>query len=98
MNKLLFVILIFLTTCAVVAHPILAYQFSAVQNIIPEEEKHEDKPTAKDAKDFGKDKITFTSDLYKYALTSELLAAVFNGPIKFSKGFFDKPYNPPDFS
>ena len=98
MNKLLFVILIFISTCAVVAHPILAYQYSAIQTLIAEEENHEEKPGGKEAKDFSKDKLSFTSYLYRHALTSKLLSSIFNSPIKYSKGFFDKPYNPPDFS
>ena len=96
MSKLLLAILLVFSTCAVVAHGILAYQYNVTQSLVAEEEGKDDKPAGKDAKDYGKEKITFSSSLYNLFISNKLHQSLLNSLIKCSKGFFDKPYNPPE--
>jgi hypothetical protein len=96
MPKIILAILLVLSTFAVVAHGILVYQLNATQFIIAEEETSDDKPVSKEAKELGKEKITFSLNFYKYALIKKVHRFVSTNFFTCSKGFYDKPYNPPE--
>lgn len=96
MSKFLLAILLCFATVAVVAHGILVYQVSAAVTLIAEEETHDHHSQGKEAKDLSKEKISFPPDFYKYAFVKKLQIAALNKTFACSKGFYDKPYNPPD--
>lgn len=96
MTKLLLAILLVISTVAVVAHGVLVYQLSSVESVIAEEESSGEKPFIKEGKDLGKDKIAFSFDSYKYALVKTMSKSALEKTFSCSKGFYDKPYNPPE--
>jgi hypothetical protein len=98
MKRFILTILLLISTCAVMAHGVLAYSFNAVQTLIAEEEAPDDKPISKDTKDLGKEKITWLSYPDKYTFTSQLLQPGSAEPLLYSCGFFDTPYNPPELN
>ncbi|RYZ62274.1 MAG: hypothetical protein EOO14_02790 [Chitinophagaceae bacterium] len=97
MSKFLLAILLCFATVAVVAHGVLVYQVNAAVQMIAEEETHDHQSSGKEAKDL-KEKISFPPEFYKYAFVKKLHVAALNKAAACSKGFYDKPYNPPDAS
>ena len=96
MSKLLLAILLCFATVAVVAHGILVYQVNATITLVAEEETHDHNSQGKDAKDLSKEKVSFPPDFYKYAFVKKLHISALNKTLACSKGFYDKPYNPPE--
>lgn len=96
MSRFILSILLVISTCVVVAHGYLAYQFNAPQTLIAEEESHDEKPAAKETKELGQDKFLFGENHDKNLtinITSSTEATVW---YSYSRGFWDAPYNPPE--
>jgi hypothetical protein len=96
MSKFLLAILLCFATIAVVAHGILVYQVNTTVTLIAEEETHDHHSSGKEIKDLSKERITLPPDFYKYAFIKKLHISALNKSLMCSKGFYDKPYNPPD--
>ena len=89
-------ILLVISTCVVVAHGYLAYQYNAPQTLIAEEESPDEKPASKETKDLGQDKILFT-DNHDRSLTINFASSTETAEwYSYSRGFWDAPYNPPE--
>jgi hypothetical protein len=88
-------ILLIISTCAVVAHVVLAYHFNAVQSLVDEKESSDDKSGGKDVKDYKNEKIVSFNNLYPLSIKGVYKSAL-NKFLRCSKGFYDKPYNPPN--
>jgi hypothetical protein len=97
MVKLFLAILLILSTCAVVAHGVLVYQQSVTEFAMIEEEPSEDTPLLKETKEIHKETVGFSLYLYREAITDESYKTVLNKVFPCLKGFYNKPYNPPDF-
>lgn len=98
MYKTLLAILLFVATFAVMAHGTLVYQVSTTEAIMAEEEPSDDKPLLKEAKEFSKESVGYFQLLYRQASLRLFSKVVLHNRFHCSKGFYNKPYNPPDFS
>lgn len=96
MLKWVLAILFIFSTSAVIAHGYLAYEYNAVQSLIPEEESHEENPPGKAVKELGKEKINFLQSISGSDQKNAGLVFHFKHIIRFSAGFTDTPFNPPD--
>ena len=96
MSKFLLAILLCFATAAVVAHGILVYQVNVPVTLIAEEETHDHHSSGKEAKELAKDKVSFPPEFYRYAFIKKLHLSALNKSFTCSKGFYDKPYNPPE--
>jgi len=79
-----------------VAHGILVFQVNASVAMIAEEETHDHSKSGKEVKDLSKDKPSFAPLINHYAFAEKLNIAALNKTFACPKGFYDKPYNPPD--
>ena len=96
MSKFLLAILLLFATAAVVAHGILIYQVNATATIIAEEETHDHHKSGKDAKDASKERPSFPPDINNYSFAKKLNTAALHKSFSYPKGYYDKPYTPPD--
>ncbi|MDQ3276918.1 MAG: hypothetical protein M3Q06_01245 [Bacteroidota bacterium] len=96
MSKFVLAILLLFATVAVVAHGILIYQVNASVAMIAEEETHDHSKSGKEAKDTAKEKLSFSLDINNCAFAEKLNITALDKTFTCSKGFYDKPYNPPD--
>ncbi|NTS40888.1 hypothetical protein HRG84_08210 [Flavisolibacter sp. BT320] len=96
MSKFLLAILLCFATVAVVAHGVLVYQVNARVQLIAEEETHDHHSSGKEAKELSKEKIAFPPEFYKYAFVKKLHVTALDKAAACSRGFYEKPYNPPD--
>ena len=95
MFKYFLAILLIISTCAVIAHVVLAYHFNAVQSLVDEKESSDDKSGGKDVKDYKNEKIVSFSNLYTLFM-KDVSKSALHKFLRCSKGFYDKPYNPPN--
>lgn len=95
MSKFLLTILLCFATVAVVAHGVLVYQVNVAVSLIAEEETHDQHSSGKEVKDLSKEKLSLPPDFYRYAFIKKLHIAALDKSFLISKGFYDKPYNPP---
>ncbi|HEX6332699.1 MAG TPA: hypothetical protein VFZ78_00655 [Flavisolibacter sp.] len=93
MKRILLAFAIFFMSCSVVAHGVLAYQFSAVQTLLPEEEPHSEKNDHKPAVNDRANLHYLLASLRQDELVKSFLE---HTHFLTSKGFADKPYTPPD--
>jgi hypothetical protein len=96
MLRFFLAILLVFSTIAVVAHGVLLYHFNSTTIVIANEESSDKDPVVKEGKDLTQENTTFFFDYYRYP---EVMNPQLSGVIKrfiFSKGFYDKPYNPPE--
>ena len=96
MIRILMIILLLVSTLAVVAHGILVYRLSATTTLIAEEETSHEKPLCKETKELTHEKITAQLNLYGQSLVKTMYKAAQNRAFRCSKGFCKIPYNPPD--
>lgn len=96
MLRFILSILLVVSTCVVVAHGYLAYEYNAPQTLIAEEEGPEEKPASKETKDLGKDKIHFSEDYDKNLTINFASSTEATQWYAYSRGFWDAPYNPPE--
>ena len=94
MRRILFIITILFLTSALMTQGIFAYKLNAVQTLIAEEETKDDKPHKKDLKDIY---FSSTHSANQFSSYNRRLSSCFNN-LKFSKGYINKPFTPPDFS
>lgn len=94
--KYFLTILLFISTCTVVAHSVLAYQFNAVQTLVDEKEASDSKSTSTDVKDYSKEKIISFSNTFLPFSIETIRKAPLADFSKCSKGFFNQLYNPPE--
>ncbi len=95
MTRFLLAILLFVSTVAVVAHGIMVYQLNATESIITEEETSASKTMCAD-KDFSKEHIPSPFGFYRYAYVATLHLSATDNFFICPKGFYNKPYNPPE--
>jgi hypothetical protein len=96
MSRFVLAILLLISTCAVVAHGYLAYQYNVPQSLITEEEAPDEKPAGKETFELSKEKI-FITDYHDRILSAESTSPVAdNNWCLYCKGFWDAPYNPPE--
>jgi hypothetical protein len=95
MSKFLFAILLLIFGFAVMAQGVLVYQLSATQVVISGEESPEETPQPKEGKEITHDKTFYSFDFHQYAFAKKVSNPLVKTLVN-SKGFFDKPYNPPE--
>ena len=95
MTKFILAILLVISTFAVVAHGILVYHLNAVETLIAEEESSDNKTVGKEGKDDSKEHIPLSFDFYKNLHLLKLNQSALDNYFTYSKGFYNKPYNPP---
>ena len=78
------------------AHGTLLYRQATVESMIAEEESTEQKSLLKEAKEPGTEQIGLPLHHCRQGSVKTLYRTVFQKTLRYSKGFYDKPYNPPD--
>lgn len=96
MIRLLLAILLLFSTVTVVVHSIMVYQCADQEARMTEEDTSEEKPSGKEGKEISCDKISSPIAGYHSTINRELQKAVLNKTLVPSKGFYTKPYNPPE--
>lgn len=94
MQRFLLAILLTFSTITVVAHGVLAFQFNAVQSLIPEEESHEDHPVK--VKEAAKEKVNLSLAFSCPAHLLQVIDPASSFNFHFGKGYISTPYTPPD--
>lgn len=95
MTKIFLAILLMFSAIAVVAHGMLIYQFTAVETLVTAEENTDTKTVAKAENDDSKEPFSLFFGSNKQALLQAAHPSFLNKTVACSKGFYDKPYNPP---
>lgn len=98
MRRFLLAILLTISTFAVVSHGVMVYKLSATAFIIAEEESSDEKPLAKESKEMGKDTIAHSLPSYRRFATGMSYKTGMSETFHCSKGFSNRPFNPPDHS
>jgi hypothetical protein len=98
MYRFLLAILLTISTCVVVAHGTLVYQLTTTEFLMAEEETSEDKPLLKESKEGSEETIGFSLYQYRQAGAKKMCTSGVIKVLHYSKGFYNKPYNPPDVS
>jgi hypothetical protein len=96
MFRILLLIILLIATGAVVAHGTLRYRQAATASLIADEESTEQKSLLKEAKELGNEQIGFSLYYCKQALVATLYRTIIQKTLRYSRGFYDTPYNPPD--
>ena len=96
MFRLILIIVLLFSTGAVMAHGALLYRQAATVNLIAEEESTEQKSLLKETTELSNEQIGFSVYSDKQALVETLIRTNLLRSLKYSKGFYDTPYNPPD--
>ena len=96
MLRLLLLISLLFSTVAVMVHGVLLYRQAATASMITEEESPEQQPLLKAAKELSNEQIGFPLNFFGQNDARTLYKAAFCKTLRFSKGFYVKPYNPPD--
>ena len=96
MSRITIAILLLLSSCAVIVQGVLAYETNLVQTLVAEEETHDDKPADKGSKSVSKEKYLSLHVLHAHLTSDKLHNSTFLTDLRYSKGFAQKPYMPPE--
>lgn len=96
MLKFFLTVLLVLSTVAVVVHEMLVYQMATTELTIVEEESPDNKTGGKEAKDMSKEWLGYRFELYHCAASRNPSHFGTHPSYACCKGFYNKPYNPPD--
>ena len=96
MSKITIAILLLFTSVAVIVQGVLAYELNMVQTLIAEGEPHDDKSSDKGSKNDGKEKYVSSYSLHAHFVSDQLHNSTFVIGLRYSKGFAQIPYMPPE--
>lgn len=95
MIRLMLAILLIFSSITVVVHGVIVYQL-ADQETRMTEDTSEEKPSIKEGKEISDDKISSWIAGLPITINRELNKPVLIKALVPSKGFYNKPYNPPE--
>lgn len=96
MLRIVLIILLLLSSVAVMAHGVLVYRLAVAATLIAEEEGTDQKPAEKEAKEINGEQTALAGNWPGQGRQTVAFKALLGKTLCFSKGFYDKPYNPPD--